>query len=150
MSAIYEHKLVVAAEEIDVLGHAGNLVYLKWMMSAATAHSAVQGWTAERHLALGAGWVVRSHQIQYLRPALAGDEIVVRTWVSDWSRVTSSRRYRILRGASEALLANAVTEWAFVNYKTGRPTRIPPEVEQAFEVASSAAKPHPGQQARWP
>ena len=65
------------------------------------AHSAAQGWPAERYHELGAGWVVRSHQIEYLRPAFAGESLVVRTWVAGFRKVTSLRRYKIIRPADE-------------------------------------------------
>ena len=35
------------------------------------------------------------------------------------------------------LLAKAETLWAFVNLATGRPTRIPPELQAAFEIVGS-------------
>jgi acyl-CoA thioester hydrolase len=134
MPAIYEHPHVVQDAEIDVLGHASNLAYLGWMQAAALAHSAAQGWPAERYRELGVGWVVRSHQIQYLRPAFAGEELVVRTWVATFRKVTSLRRYKIIRVADQRVLATAATDWAFINYQTGQPTRLPPELAGAFEL----------------
>lgn len=86
MPAIFEFAREIRPEEIDGLGHVNNLVYLKWMQSAAIAHSAAQGWPSERYHALNAGWVVRSHFIEYLRPAFSHHGILVRTWVSDMKR----------------------------------------------------------------
>jgi acyl-CoA thioester hydrolase len=134
MPAVYEHHHTVRADEIDALGHANNLVYLAWTQAAALAHSAVQGWPAERYHVLGSGWVVRSHEIQYLRPAFAGEEIVVRTWVAGFRKVTSLRRYKILRPADDRVLATAATDWAFINFRTGQPARVPPEIVAAFEL----------------
>lgn len=34
--------------------------------------------------------MMRSHFIEYLVPAFSGDEIMVRTWVTDMKRVTSA------------------------------------------------------------
>ena len=134
MPAIYEHALVVSAEEIDRLGHVNNLVYMSWLQAAALAHSAAQGWTAERYEQMGCGWVVRAHQIKYLQPAYVGESIVVRTWVADMKKVASTRRYRVLRAADQALLASAMTEWAFVDYTSGTLKRIPDEVWRSFEL----------------
>ena len=94
----------------------------------------------------------------YLTPALLGDTILIRTWVADMGKVTSRRRFLILRGgdesrrraserrshaergnevdAGETILAKAETNWAFVDYRTGSPKRIPPEVSRAFEVVA--------------
>jgi acyl-CoA thioester hydrolase len=134
MPAILDYEHRVARDEIDELGHANNVVYLEWMQAAALAHSAAQGWPPARYHQLGCGWVVRAHQITYYQPALQDDLILVRTWVATMKRVTSLRRFRILRRADEALLADAQTDWAFVDYQTGQPKRLPREIAEAFVV----------------
>jgi acyl-CoA thioester hydrolase len=106
------------------------------MIDAAVAHSAVQGWTGERYEQLGAVWVVRSHEITYVEPAYAAEPVVVRTWVADMTKVSSTRRYRIVRASDERLLARAATRWAFVDRATGTLRRIPEEVWQAFELVA--------------
>ncbi|MBI3467094.1 MAG: acyl-CoA thioesterase [Planctomycetes bacterium] len=134
MPDVFDYPLVVSAAEIDDLGHANNVAYLHWMQAAALAHSAAQGWPPERYQQIGTGWVVRSHRIEYLRPALEGHRLVVRTWVATMKKVSSERRYEILRHPEDLLLAKAATEWVFVNYRTGIPARVPPEVLGAFTV----------------
>jgi acyl-CoA thioester hydrolase len=79
MPAIYLHEHTVLDEEIDGQGHVNNLVYLHWMQSAAVAHSTAQGWPPERYQQAEAGWVVRTHNIEYLVPAFANEQIVVHT-----------------------------------------------------------------------
>lgn len=136
MPAVYEHPLVVVAEDIDRLGHVNNLVYLKWMLAAAVAHSAVQGWTGDRYDQLGCGWVVRSHEIKYLAPSYLDQRIIVRTWVADMTRVSSTRRYKIMRADDRTLLASAATQWAFVDFSSGTLRRIPTEVSGSFEIGN--------------
>jgi acyl-CoA thioester hydrolase len=132
MTEIFEYRHTVTNDEIDELGHANNVVYVAWMQAAALAHTAALGWSANRYRELGMGWVARSHTIEYLRPAFAGDHIVVQTHVADMKKVTSTRLYRIVRLADEELLARAETHWAFVDYATGKPMRIPAEIARSF------------------
>jgi len=132
MPDIFYHSHVVEAAEIDGLGHANNVAYIAWLQAAAVAHSAAQGWPGPRYHELGQGWVVRSHFIEYLAPAFGGDHVAVETWVATMKKVTSLRRYRIVRNGDGALLATAETNWAFVDFTTGRPIRIPPDVAGAF------------------
>jgi len=134
MPAIFEYHHCVTAEEIDGLGHVNNIEYLRWLQKAAVAHSAAQGWPMSAYYELGLGWVVRSHFIEYLIPAFAGDEVVVRTWIADIKRVTSMRRYELVRQSDGKLLATASTNWVFVNFATLQPCRVPGEVMSAFEV----------------
>jgi acyl-CoA thioester hydrolase len=136
MTDVFEYSHTVSDDEIDEQGHANNVVFVAWMQDAALAHSAALGWTPERYLQLGAGWVARSHTIKYLRPAFVGDEIIVETRVADMKKVMSTRVYRIIRRADGDLLAKAETNWAFVNYATGKPTRILAEIAHAYQVAS--------------
>jgi len=140
MPAVYEHRHTVGTDEIDPLGHASNVAYVEWMQAAALAHSAAQGWPADRYRALGLGWVVRAHTIEYLQPAMAGDAIVVRTWVATMRKATSNRRYRISRQSDGAVLATAETRWAFVDYATNQPIRIPREIAEAFVVVEGTPK----------
>jgi acyl-CoA thioester hydrolase len=132
--SVFEYRHVVRDDEIDELQHASNLVYLKWTQAAAMAHSDAAGWTAQRYFERQTGWVVRSHEIEYLQPAFAGEEIVVKTWIADMKRISSLRRYVISRPADGARLAIAATNWAFVDYRTGRLTRIPEALATAFEI----------------
>jgi acyl-CoA thioester hydrolase len=141
MPAVFEFPVRVTAADLDdVIRHVNNLVYLRWMQSAAVAHSAAQGWPTQRYQQLGAGWVVRSHHIQYLQAAFVDDQIAVRTWVANLKKVTSLRRFRIMRtsGGKETLLAVAETDWAFIQFATHQPQRIPPELANAFEIVADA------------
>lgn len=134
MPAIYDWAHVVDERDLDDLGHANNISYLKWMQSAALAHSAAQGWPVEAYREIGHGWVVRSHHIEYLVPARLGDRIVVRTFVANLKKVTSLRRFVMLRVSDEVVLAKAATDWVFVEYSTGTVKRILSSVAAAFEV----------------
>jgi acyl-CoA thioester hydrolase len=144
MPAIFEYRLHVPESAIDGQGHVSNLEYLRWMLKAAVAHSDAQGWSAERYQQLGAGWVVRSHKIEYLQPAFAGEELVIYTWVADFRKIRSLRKYRAVRVADQALLAVAETDWAFISLEHRVPRRIPPEVAEAFIVVPDDEAPRVG------
>ncbi len=136
MSAVYEYEHTVATDEIDSLGHANNVAYVEWMQSAALAHSAALGWPVERYFELGLGWVVRAHAIEYLQPAFAGDRLAVHTWVATMRKATSVRRYRICRKADGEVLATAETRWAFIDYGTRQPARVPREIVESFPIGN--------------
>jgi acyl-CoA thioester hydrolase len=141
MPAIYHHQLTVPPSAIDGQGHANNLEYLRWMQDAAIAHSAAQGWPLDRYQQLGAGWVVRSHWIEYLAPALAGDVLTVLTWVAEFRKIRSLRKYKLIRHADHAVLAQAETDWAFIGLKHRVPRRIPDELASAFQIVAPQDEP---------
>lgn len=134
MPRIHLTRLAIATDAIDVNQHVNNIAYVQWMQDGATAHSAAQGWTLERYRALGAGWVVRSHSIDYLRQSFAGDTLLLHTWVAGMTGCSSPRRYLFRRESDGATVARAETLWVFVDFASGRPTHIPPEVAAAYPI----------------
>lgn len=134
MARIHLNRVAVTEDAIDVNRHVNNLAYLQWMQDAATGHSAAVGWPHERYVAVGAGWFVRSHFIEYLRPAFAGDTLLVYTWVAGMTAHSSPRRYRFLREDDGVAVARAETLWVYVDFESGRPVRIPAEVRADFPV----------------
>jgi acyl-CoA thioester hydrolase len=150
-TGVFEYSILVQESDTDMIGHVNNVVYLQWMQDAAMAHSAAMGWPAERYQAYGAGWVARLHQIRYLRAAYPGDRIIIRTWVATMGKVQSTRRYEMFRQmqesppspppthpspstAADAVLVVAHTEWAFIDFATRGPKRIPNEIASCFRI----------------
>ena len=113
------------AEHIDPSGHVNNAVYLNWLNDAAMAHSEALGYDTKRYHEIGAVFVVRRHEIDYLRQGFEGDNLVVATWCGEVKRSTALRHYQIVRPADQVTLLRAVTKWAFMGLKSGRPQRIP-------------------------
>lgn len=109
--------------EIDELDHVSNQVYLAWILEAAVAHSDAVGYDQAKYDELGLAFVVRRHEVDYLKPAVLGDTIDIKTWVESWSSVTSLRQTRISRDG--VLLAKGVTTWVLINRSNGRPKRVP-------------------------
>jgi acyl-CoA thioester hydrolase len=143
MPDVFYHRHAVLDSEIDELDHANNAAYVNWMQAAAIAHSTAQGWPSQRYWDASYAWVARSHKIDYLQPALAGDRIVVRTWVADMQRVSSLRRYEIMREADGVVLARAETRWAFIDLKSRKPVRIPAVVQADFIIVPDDANATP-------
>jgi acyl-CoA thioester hydrolase len=131
METVHRYNLTVTEASVDRNRHVNNIAYVQWMQDGAIQHAELAGGTRLAE-ALGATWVVRTHRIEYFSPAFAGDEITVETWVADFRRVRSLRRYRIIRARDGVLLAEGETDWVFVDAKTRRPRRIPEEMVRAF------------------
>ena len=134
MPRILVREFTVPAASIDVNGHVNHLEYLRWMQDAAVGHSAARGWPLERYQETGTAWVVRTHSIEYLRPAFAGDALRLLTWVADLRPRSSLRKYLLWRTSDRRILARAETLWVFVEARTGQARAIPAELHGSFEV----------------
>lgn len=139
--------------EMDALGHVNNAVYLHYLEQAAYEHSAAAGFSDARTRALGGMWIVRRHEIEYLRPASAGDVLRVVTWAVEFKGARAVRDYAIFRHEEhsddarhlpadaflppdQALpddpLVRARTLWVWADLITARPKRIPAALYPAF------------------
>lgn len=132
-SGVHRFEFTVPASAVDRNGHVNNVVYVQWMQDAAVRHAEAAGCLAET-LARGATWVARSHTIEYLRPAFAGDRLAVDTWVVDVRRTRSKRRYRFTRAGDARPLAAGETDWVYVDAASGRPRPIPAAVMAALRL----------------
>ncbi len=129
---IYEEKIIVSSKDIDFNGHVNNLKYIEWMINAAINHSASLGFTPEVYKNIGFTWFVKSHFVEYKKPAFEGDELIVKTWIKEVGKIISKREYEIYK--KDILIAKGETEWIFVDLKTQRPKKIPKEIiEKYFE-----------------
>jgi acyl-CoA thioester hydrolase len=137
---IYSKRFEVPAAAIDLQGHESNLAYVGWMQDVAIEHSAAAGWPMARYLEIGAGWVVRSHFIEYLRPAFAGDPIGAHTWIPRFDQRSAPRHYVFVRGNDGQVLAKAETQWVFVDLATGKRRPLPRELLEAFDPVADEAE----------
>jgi acyl-CoA thioester hydrolase len=121
----------VVAGDIDEMEHVNNTVYLRWVQDVATSH-----WRAVASAEVRAAfvWVVLRHEIDYKTPALLGDEVLLRTWVGEATRLTFERHTRIMRRQDEQLLAQARTLWCPISTATGRPSRVSAELRGQFSA----------------
>ncbi|HEV8390404.1 MAG TPA: thioesterase family protein [Dongiaceae bacterium] len=137
MPRIFRQDLTVTEDATDEFGHVNNQRYVAWMQDVATGHSTANGWPMARYLEIGAAWVVRSHFIEYLRPAFPGDRIEIFTWAASLELREVSRGYLFRRVDDRRILARAETKWVYVDLKSGRPKRVPEELMASFEAVSA-------------
>jgi acyl-CoA thioester hydrolase len=115
--------LGVGAADIDENGHVNNVVYVRWLQEAGTAHWAARFSSDERG---PWSWVALRHEIDYFRALKLGDAAQARTWVGDADGARFDRFVRI--EGPDGLCAQGRTTWCLVKAQTLRPARIPGEM----------------------
>ena len=130
----HSYLLTVQPADIDNLGHVSNLVYLRWVQEAALAHSTALGFAEADYLARGEAWVVRRHELEYLRPAMPGDVLRIETRVATMSAASSVRKTQMLRERDGAILCIATTDWVYIDLPRARPKRVPAEIRDRFPL----------------
>ncbi len=115
----FSFSLTVQVEDIDVLNHVNNLVYLKWVNEASERHWKV---LSNDQINTKYFWFCIRHEIDYKGEAFLGDKITVRTWVGESKGVKSIRHVAIYK--DDNLLAKSASTWCLIDAKTQKPTRI--------------------------
>jgi acyl-CoA thioester hydrolase len=125
----FEMAVTAGPDHIDELGHVNNAVWVQWIQQVAIAH-----WRSAADPAHEAAyyWVVVRHEIDYRRPAVAGDRILARTWVGDAPKGARFDRLMEFTGPDGKVCVRAKTQWAIIDQALGRPVRVPPEVVAPF------------------
>lgn len=116
---VFSVEITVKKEHLDDLQHVNNLMYMGFLLDAATAHWSQ---TVPQDISDGICWVVRKHEIEYLKQATEGDLLTIKTWVKDFDGVSSLRQYEILK--NETLIVKGQTLWVALDPVTFKPKRL--------------------------
>ncbi len=127
----YEIERVVDSKDIDLLGHVNNVVYLKWVQDIAIAHWNHSATDEQKATLL---WVVAKHEIEYKRPALESDILIIRTWVGKATDRLFERHTEVVRKADGKLVAKAVSLWAPIDKESKRRVRIGADLYEMFST----------------
>jgi acyl-CoA thioester hydrolase len=132
---VYTTRWPVRSYEIDQNGHVNNAVYLNYAEALTVEHAEASGYGRAWCEAHGGAWVVRRHEIEYLRPARMGDELELTVRVDLVRGVRGVRSTTIARAGDGATVTRVWSEWVWVRLTDGRPARVPSEL---VEVAAPA------------
>jgi acyl-CoA thioester hydrolase len=123
----HHHRLTIAADDIDFMGHVNNSVYLEWVQEAVLAYwrKVAPAEAVARHL-----WVAIRHEITYRRPALL-DDVVIASVVAEG--VTGARAFfTTIISRGEEVLAEAKSSWCCLDAASRRPARLARDVVKRF------------------
>src|SRR3546814_7485915 len=111
----------IGAADVDRVGHTNNVVYLSLLERVAWSHSESLGLDFAAYEKLGAGCVARRHELDYLAPRFAGEQLWLATWVHENDfRLSMSRRYQIVRASARKTVLRGQTQCACVDMERGR------------------------------
>ena len=120
--------ITVQADETDRLGHTNNQVYLKWLEQISWQHIESLGMDWPLHERLSRAMAITRTEIDYLASSYKDDDLLLATWISSSDqRITSSRRFQLVRLSDHKTIIKAQSFYACIDLKTGRPARMPKE-----------------------
>lgn len=131
---LFEQIITVTDQHLDSFGHVNNIVYLQWMQDVAWVHSAALGLDFIAYQKLDAAMVARHHEMSYLASCFTGDQLLLKTWLTETDGFNLYRQYEFIRLQDKKVVFEAKTHWVCIRLSSGRPIRMPPEFKKAYIV----------------
>ncbi len=131
----FETELTVRPDDIDMNNHVHNSKYLDYVLAARYDQmKRCYKMSMDEFLALGLTWVVKTCFIEFKRPLVLGDTIIVRTGIREVGEAGAAVKFEIIRKDKGKLAADGYFEYAMVNVQTGRAEKIPPAIVDKYSV----------------
>ena len=137
---ILESRLTAASYEMDSFGHVNNAVFLNYLEKARCDFMILKGLEFADFFKWRRYPVVVRANLEFKWPARAGDQLLVKGWVTDSTKTSFTLRYEIVDETTGRLVLNAETFHVFVD-DNNRPSRIPPEFHEKFINAPGGGGP---------
>jgi acyl-CoA thioesterase FadM len=126
-------------DEAGADGHLRSSGFLRWAQDLAWIHAESLGFGREWYQRERLTWLIRGIELDLLDVVPYGSEMLVSTEVLGFRRAWARRRSEF-RHASGVIAATALIDWMLLS-ETGRPARIPSEIERRFGAPQSAFSP---------
>ncbi|MFE8071258.1 thioesterase family protein [Marinobacteraceae bacterium S3BR75-40.1] len=128
--------LTVGPESMDRLGHVNNVEYVRWLEAVSWAHIESLGMTWALQEETGRAMAILRTEIDYLGAAVAGERLLLGTWLVAFDgRLRSERRFQLVREANGRTLMRALSRHACIDMATQRPARVPEAFRRILEEA---------------
>ncbi len=135
MYSTFETEITVRPDDIDMNNHVHYSRYLDYLLMARYDQMKKDYKVSmEEFVEQGYSWVASEVNIQYKRPILLQDAITVRTQVKNFQGAQVVVSFWIVKGERKKIAAQGEVGYTMVSIKSGRPTRIPDEIAEKYQV----------------
>jgi len=122
--------------DTDAGGVVHNISYLRFIETARTYLAINMGMSFEEIARTRIHPVVTRTEIDYRKPAVLGDTLLVNGQVGKISGIRFQVEFEIVRPSDGELLVTCSQTLALVQMPEGRPVRLPPGFPESFTITS--------------
>ena len=135
MTRRFESRLKVQPRDIDINGHVHHSVYLDYLLAARFDQmERCYGMSMDAFLEMGYTWVARRYEIEYKIPVLLGDDVIVRTWVDRFGKVSVVVRFEMESANTRRCAAKGSATYVLVDIRNNKPAKLPEAAVQKYSV----------------
>jgi acyl-CoA thioester hydrolase/thioesterase-3 len=129
----FSSELQVRPDDIDMNQHVHASRYFDYVLAARYEQMAVgYQMPMEEFVRMGLSWYVRSFHIEYKRPLVLGDWMIVTTWVEEMQKDSVKVQFEISRKSNGKLASEGYGIYTLVSLATGRAETIPDLVLEKY------------------
>lgn len=104
---------------------------LNYLEEAAIRHSKNVGFSIEKLLSLGKGWILNRWSVIFYAYPKWNEDVHIETWPFKFERFYATREFKITDSYGN-LLGKATSLWILLDLNRKRPVRIPPEISETY------------------
>ncbi len=122
----FESEITVRPDDIDMNNHVHTSRYFDYYLFARYDQmERCYGIPMEKFLTHGWTWFVKSCQIEFKRPLVMGETVIVRTWLESFEKSEARVRFLIIKKKTGKTAAEGMVLNTMINIASGRPELIP-------------------------
>ncbi len=128
-------EFTVTKEDIDILGHVNNKVYLNWCEIISWKHSASLGITSMTYDDLKCACVVIKSENNFTGSLFEGDQVAISTWIiSTDKKIRLSRYFEVINIAKDQTIFTSLVDYACISLENFKPVRMPKLFVENYNV----------------
>jgi len=131
----FTSEIPVRPDDIDMFQHVHNSRYLDYIQ-AARYDQMIRCYkmSMEEFMIMGYGFVVKRTELNFKRPLIMGDVMLISTQVKEFSGSDVIVEFEIVNKKNEKISCDGIMVYAMINLKTGRSEKIPEEIQTKFLI----------------
>lgn len=131
----FETELSVRPDDIDMYQHVHSSRYMDYVLAARFDQmERFYHMPMSEFQKLGYGWVISSTQLNYRRPLVLIDKMIVRCWIEKFSLIGLKLQFEIERKRDSKRVCDGWFEYVMISVENGKPVRIPENIQKKYSI----------------
>lgn len=133
--SIFESELRVRPDDIDMFNHVHNSKYLDYVLAARYEQmEKFYNMPWEHFTKLGLGWVVSRVEINFKRPLLMNDLMLIKTGILSMNEKGCAVQFEIINKKTGKVASDGIFDYVLIDLNTSRGTKVTGEMIKAYSI----------------
>lgn len=135
MGTKFETEITVRPSDIDINRHVHQSVYLDYVLFARFDQMRrCYKMSMEEFFKRGYSWTTKSTTIEFIKPVLLGEKVVVKTWIQELGTKSVKVCFQIRKKRTDEVAAEGHAVYVLVDAISGKPETIPEDIVKKYSI----------------